>query len=41
MIGTLAERLLGVVDASNEQDSAFWTAVRRCFDDRIKRAGLT
>jgi len=39
--GTLAERLLGVVDASNEQDSAFWTAVRRCFDDRIKRAGLT
>lgn len=38
--GTMAERLLGVVDSSSEEDSAFWTAVRRYFDDRIKRTGL-
>lgn len=31
-------RLLEGVDPAQEEDAAFWTAVRRYFDEKIRRA---
>ena len=34
--GSVVLRLFEGVDLAQEQDAAFWTAVRRYFDDKIR-----
>lgn len=38
--GSLVERLFAEEDLARDEDAAFWTAVRRLFDEKIKRSEI-